>query len=233
MRRPSPTSAAPLGQPLFLLNLKAYPSSIGRRADTLLGLLEQASQEYGVPSALAPSLPDLGRLADRARLPVLAPHIDSRAAGAATGWVVPEAVAAAGAAGSLLNHSERPISPEEVARCVERLRALKLAAVVCARTPAEAGRLARERPPYLAIEPPELIGGKVSVSRARPEVITEAVLAVRAVSPRTSVLCGAGIHDRGDVRKALELGARGVLVASAVATSPRPKSALAELFRGF
>ncbi|MCI4346058.1 MAG: triose-phosphate isomerase [Thermoplasmata archaeon] len=233
MRRPSPTSGAPLGDPLFLLNLKSYPSSTGRKADLLLGHLERTSQGFGVSAAIAPSLPDLGRLAARASVPVLAPHVDSRAAGAATGWVVPEALAAAGVAGSLLNHSEHPLPEAEVERCVDRMRRLQLATVVCARTPAEAGRLARFRPQYLAIEPPELIGGRVSVSVARPEVIADAVQAVHAVSRQTKVLCGAGIHDRGDVHRALELGARGVLVASAVATSARPGKVLTDLFAGF
>jgi triosephosphate isomerase len=233
VRRRSPTSGARLGSPLFLLNLKAYPSAIGPRADVLLAHLERASREYGVAAALAPSLPDLGRIAAKAKLPVLAPHTDSKAAGPATGWVVPEALVASNVAGSLLNHSEHPMPPSEVARCIDRFRDLRLAAVVCARTPEEAGRLARLRPPYLAIEPPELIGGRVSVSVARPEVISDAVSAVHAESRQTKVLCGAGIHDRRDVRRSLELGARGVLVASAVATSDRPGRVLADLFAGF
>jgi len=89
------------------------------------------------------------------------------------------------------------------------------------------------RPDYIAVEPPELIGGNRSVSTARPEVVSGTVEAVRRVSPSTLVLCGAGVHARGDVARALELGADGVLVASAVTRSGDPRVAIAELLAGF
>ena len=94
-----------------------------------------------------------------------------------------EAIRAAGGAGSLVNHSERPIPEEEVGRVVQRLAEAGLAAVVCARDLPRSRRLAAFRPPYLAIEPPELIGGDVSVSTARPELILEVVEAVGEISP--------------------------------------------------
>lgn len=159
--------------------------------------------------------------------------MDPAEPGAHTGQVVAESLAASGARGSLVNHSERPLSEEDTGRAVERLRAIALTAVVCARDVAAARSLARFRPPYLAIEPPELIGGQRSVSTARPEVITGAVEAVHAVSPETLVLCGAGVHDRSDVRLALELGSHGILVASAVTKAPEPGRALVELLAGF
>ena len=105
--------------------------------------------------------------------------------------------------------------------------------MVCARDVEHAERLAAFHPPYLAVEPPELIGGRISVSTARPEVVQGSVAAVRAVSPETLVLCGAGVHDRNDVRTALRLGAQGVLVASAVTRAADPRAAIAELLEGF
>jgi triosephosphate isomerase len=80
------------------------------------------------------------------------------------------------------------------------------------------------KPDYIAVEPRELIGGKISVSQARPELISDTVKAVK-----TKVLCGAGINTRQDVKKALKLGAKGVLVASAVAKSKNPGKVLKEL----
>jgi len=183
--------------------------------------------------ALAPAAPDLAHLAAQLPLPILAQHADPLEAGARTGAVVPEAIASAGARGSLLNHSERPLSDAQVGEAVRRLLRLGLVPVVCAPDVEAARRLARFRPPYLAVEPPELIGGDVSVSTAKPQVISGTVDAVRRVSPGTHVLCGAGIRDRRDVRRALELGAEGILVASAVTRAPRPSRAIAELFAGF
>jgi triosephosphate isomerase len=140
---------------------------------------------------------------------------------------------ASGARGSLVNHSEHPIPEEEVGWAVGRLSGLGLAAVVCAKDVAHASALARFHPAYLAVEPPDLIGGKRSVSTARPEVVRDAVVAVQAVSPGTRVLCGAGVHDRTDVATALALGAEGVLVASAVTRASDPAKALDELFEGY
>jgi triosephosphate isomerase (TIM) len=195
--------------------------------------LERAGRAAGVAVAIAPPTPQLASVASAVHLPVLAQHVDPDAAGPSTGFVPVRTLAAAGARGSLVNHSEHPISFDAVRSVVPALKAAGLAAVVCAPTPRAVARLARARPPYLAIEPPELIGGRRAVSTARPAVIVEAVRAVRAVAPATRVLCGAGVHAREDVRRALELGSDGILVASAVALAPRPRRVLDDLLRGF
>ncbi|MEK6851522.1 MAG: triose-phosphate isomerase, partial [Candidatus Thermoplasmatota archaeon] len=87
-------------------------------------------------------------------------------------------------------------------------------------------------PDYLAVEPPELIGGNVSVTSARPEVITKAVERIRAVDPHVLVLCGAGVKSGRDVAKALELGTVGVLLASGVVKAKNPEKALRDLAKG-
>jgi triosephosphate isomerase len=79
-------------------------------------------------------------------------------------------------------------------------------------------------PDMIAIEPPELIGTGISISKARPELITESVKQIRKVNRSVKVLCGAGVTTAEDVSKALELGSEGVLVASAVAKSKDPRT---------
>jgi triosephosphate isomerase len=216
-----------------VLNLKVYPSALGDRALALGRLLADRAAAVGVACAIAPSAPDIGALTRKLSIPVLAQHADALAPGARTGFVLPEALRAAGARGSLVNHSEHPLSSAAVGELLERLRANRLAAVVCARDTRVAARLAGFAPEYIAVEPPELIGGKVSVATARPELIERTVRAVHARSPGTVVLCGAGVHDREDISVARRLGAEGVLVASAVATAKDPAAALDELFAGF
>jgi len=231
--RPPSTDQAVWGPPLFVLNLKTYPAALGAGAERLAQMLEDAGRAQGVAVALSPAFPDLGRIASLRSIPVLAQHVDSVDAGAHTGFVPAEAIAAAGARGSLVNHSEHPLSGAEVRDAVRRLANAGLVAVVCARDVTTARRLARTKPLYLAVEPPELIGGDRAVSTARPEVVSGTVEAVRAVAPATHTLCGAGVHDHRDVRKALELGAEGVLVASAVTRSDNPRAAIEELLSGF
>lgn len=233
-RRPPPfTDPAPLGTPLFILNLKVYPGRLGPGALRIGRAFEERLAERRVHGAIAPAAPDLGALARELSIPVLAQHADPHEAGPRTGYLVPEAIEAAGGRGSLVNHSEHPLSVRTIASTLDRLKALGLVAVLCARDAADSKRLARFRPPYLAVEPPELIGGTISVSTARPEVVADTVRAVRKVSPGTHVLCGAGIHDREDVRRAFELGAEGILVSSAVARARNPGRAIDSLLGGF
>jgi triosephosphate isomerase (TIM) len=222
-----------LGAPLLLVNLKTYPGHLGAGAERTARLLEEIGRARGVAVAIAPATPDLGRVAANVSIPVLAQHVDAVDAGPRTGSVPPEAVRASGGWGSLVNHSEHPLKPRETHDAVARLGSLALVAVVCAQDVAASRSLARNLPPYLAVEPPELIGGDRAVSTAQPEVVSGSVEAVRAVSPATRVLCGAGVHDRRDVRRALELGSAGVLVASAVTRAPDPRVAIEELLAGF
>jgi triosephosphate isomerase (TIM) len=232
-RPPRSTDGPSLGAPIFVLNLKTYPAVLGAGALVVARQLADAGRTAGVQVALAPATSDLAAVAGLGLLPVLAQHVDPVDAGPTTGFVPVAALTAGGARGSLVNHSEHPLSRAEVGAVTARLGAAGLSAVVCARDARIAGQLARLHPPYVAVEPPELIGGDRAVSTARPEVIVASVRTVRAASPTSRLLCGAGIRGRADVRRALELGAEGILVASAVALAPRPRDAIVELLSGF
>jgi triosephosphate isomerase len=220
-----------LRTPLVIVNFKAYAEATGRRAVELARVLSSASEGTGVCVAVAPQAPDLKEVAG-VGLPVLAQHVDPLRPGAHTGWILPEALREAGAVGSLVNHSEHPLKPEEIERCVGRLREVGLVSVVCAGDPELCRRVASFRPDFVAVEPPELIGTGRAVSKVRPEVVSEAVRLVKGVDPSVGVLCGAGISTGEDVRKALELGAEGVLLASSVVKARDWRAAAEDVIRG-
>jgi triosephosphate isomerase len=228
-------SARPdLGSPLFLLNMKAYPSGLGTGALYIGRRLGRLGKKYGVSVALAPTPSLMGWLARELTIPVVSQHADPFQPGARTGYILPSALKAVGIRGSILNHSEHRLLGDPLKEAARLLAEEGLATIVCAGDAKESVSLADLcHPDYLAVEPPELIGGKISVSQAKPEVVSDTVAAVRKVSPRTKVLCGAGIHNGGDVRKAIELGAEGVLVASAVAAARNPEDVMKELLSGF
>ncbi len=94
-----------------------------------------------------------------------------------------------------------------------------------------AKRVALLNPDAIAIEPPELIGSGISVSTAQPEIVSGAVEAVHTINPDVKVLCGAGITNGEDASAALDLGAKGILVASGVVKAEDPYKALLELAR--
>src|SRR3989442_1266063 len=106
------------------------------------------------------------------------------------------------------------------------------ASVVLAPPASDLAHVAKLSPEYIAIEPPELIGGDVSVTTANPEIVSGAVERIRAANPNVGVLCGAGVKSRKDVAKALELGTVGVLLASGVVKAKDPEAALRDLVKG-
>ena len=99
----------------------------------------------------------------------------------------------------------------------------------CAADIDEAKALAALVPDFVAVEPPELIGGDVSVTSADPEIVSATAAAVREVSEQVGILCGAGVKTGEDVAMAIKLGTSGVLLASGVTKADDPESALRNL----
>jgi triosephosphate isomerase len=86
------------------------------------------------------------------------------------------------------------------------------------------------RPNFIAYEPPELIGGDVSVTSAEPSIISDVVKACNPKNVR--VLVGAGVKTSEDARKSIELGADGVLIASGIVKAREPAKALNAIIHG-
>ena len=189
---------------------------------------ELVANELGVNLAVAGQAMDLSMLASAVSLPVLAQHVDGCGYGAYSGHVPVEIAHNMCVDGSLLNHSECRISDTQIQSAIDDMKRLGMVSIVCAESVEEAHRFVEMGANFVAIEPPELIGGEVSVSEARPELITEAVAKIGS----HNVLIGAGIKSGADVRKAMELGAGGVLVASGVVCSENPTAALRDLCSG-
>ncbi len=203
-------------RPLFVINFKNYQRISGEKSITLAKVAESVARGSDVKIVVAPPQASLALVASQVRIPVFAQHLDNTDAGSTTGFMVPEVARSYGVSGSLINHSEHRIPLAEIERLVKKLCALKMTSVVCARTPKEVKRLTSLRPDYIAIEPPELIGSGIAVSKARPSVITQSIRAVNSTNKKTSVICGAGIVDGNDVSAAMKLGSRGILVASGI-----------------
>jgi triosephosphate isomerase len=84
----------------------------------------------------------------------------------------------------------------------------------------------------LAIEPPELIGGDISVTTADPGIVSNTVKAVKMINKNVKILCGAGVKNGKDVAKAIELGSDGVLLASGVVKAKEKEAVLRDLAAG-
>jgi triosephosphate isomerase len=122
----------------------------------------------------------------------------------------------------LINHSERRLNLAEIDAANQAAKRAHLTTVICTNNITTTKAAASLGPDFVAIEPPELIGSGIPVSKANPEVVTGAVEAASGVK----VLCGAGISKGEDVKAAIELGTDGVLLASGVTKADNPEAAL-------
>lgn len=218
--------------PVIILNFKTYRESSAERGLALARICEEVAQETGKSIVIAPQQIDLSLIAKEVSIPVLAQHVDPIGEGSFTGHISPNAVKESGAIGALINHSERQLSHDQIRLTVEKCREVGLESVVCAND-IEMGKVAASfGPDYVAVEPPELIGGDISVTSANPDIVSGTVEKVKEVNPNVIVLCGAGVKNGEDVRKAIELGTEGVLLASGVIRAERPEAALLDLADG-
>ena len=220
------------GLPIIIVNLKTYEQGYGADGFDLCKIMEEISIEHNVNLAAAVSAIDLVDYSDNLKIPIFAQHIDGINYGSHTGSILPEAVRYSGAIGTLVNHAECQMNWEDIEATISRCRELGLLTVLCTADVEATKRGAALNPNMLAVEPPELIGGEISVSTAKPEVIRDSVSAVNQINPGIPVLCGAGVKDKADVSKALSLGSQGILLASGVVKSSEPRKVLIDLIQG-
>ena len=221
-----------IATPVIIVNFKTYERGYGAKALSLTKILQKVAFETKASVAVAVCPTDIGVISKECSLPVFAQHIDAAGFGSHTGHILPEAVKEAGAIGTLINHSERRLTLADIEECVKRAKEVDLITCVCTNNLTTSRAASLLSPDFVAVEPPELIGGDISVSKAQPELVKGTVDAVKSVSPNVKVLCGAGVKNGEDVRKALELGSEGVLLASGVVAAKDIEAAMKDLING-
>lgn len=221
-----------ISTPIIIINFKTYERGTGKEALKLAKIAEEVSNKSGVCVAVAPQFTDIAAIAREVSIPVFAQHIDPLLPVSHTGHILPEAVKEAGAVGTLVNHSERRVSLKVIRGAVKRCREVGLVSVVCADTPERTYKVASFKPDMVAIEPPELIGTGIPVSKAKPEIVESAVKLVRKRNSTITILCGAGITKGEDVAAALRLGTQGVLLASGIVKAKDQRKAILDLVEG-
>ncbi|PJE68344.1 triose-phosphate isomerase [Candidatus Shapirobacteria bacterium CG10_big_fil_rev_8_21_14_0_10_38_8] len=194
---------------MIFINFKTYQQGTGESALSLAKICAEVEKETGIKIIPIVQVVDIFRLASQG-LNVWAQHVFTP-----------------GAKGVLLNHAEKKLSWQDLKKIMEKRQDFQT--LVCSESLEEGQQIAILKPDFLAYEPPELIGGTVSVSQAKPEIISDFVAKIKEVP----VLVGAGIHNKEDIKKALELGVKGVLVSSDIVLSENPKQELLNLAGGF
>ncbi len=214
--------------PIIIVNYKTYSEATGKKAVKLSKIAEEVSMESGVNVGVAPQFVDIASIADAVSIPVFSQHIDPITPGSFTGHILLESVKEAGAVGTLINHSERRLKMFDIEAIITKTRESDLVSVVCTNNAAVSAAAAALKPDMIAVEPPELIGTGIPVSKSKPEVVSGTVELVKRINPDVVTLCGAGITRGEDVTAALKLGTKGVLVASGIVKAKDPRKILLE-----
>ena len=216
-------------QPVVIINCKIYQQVEGRGASSLASICASVREETGANLIICPPMVELARVAEQSKVPVFSQDVDPFVPGSGTGFTSPSLIKATGAVGTLVNHSEHKKPAADVGKCVSMCRELGLTVCACADTKEIAAELAGFSPEYIAVEPPELIGGDISVTTANPDIVSGTVDAVGSVDRKVKVLCGAGVKNGKDVQAAVALGAHGVLLASGVVKAKDPEAVIRDL----
>ncbi len=212
---------------MVVVNFKTYQTAHGASAEELA--LAMSGIETDARMIAAVSALDLAAVVAAAPdLEVWCQHLDPVGFGSNTGWLHPDTAVERGATGTLINHAEHKVSIEHVAMLLDQVPE-DFEVCACAADIDEAQALAALGPTYVAVEPPELIGGDISVTSADPGIVSGTVAAVREVTDEVGILCGAGVKSGADVATAMELGTTGVLLASGVTKADDPGAALDDL----
>jgi len=200
---------------MFIINCKNYEEISGDKIKKFIEIAEQVSKKYKIKIAISPPQHLIGLVANSS-IPILAQHIDDSKVGSTTGYIIPELLKKSKVKGSLINHSEHRISSKEIEKLVLKLKELKMISIVCVKDVAEVKKYLKINPDFIAIEPPELIGSGKAISTEKPDLIQKAARIVNDSKNKTKLLCGAGIVSGEDVAKSIELGSKGILVASGI-----------------
>jgi len=207
-------------KPVVIVNLKTYKQ--GDSAIKLAKQLERVSKNIivGVQAT------DIYETTKATKLKVYSQHVDYFKPGRNTGFILPESVKKDKAVGTFLNHSEHRLKSRIIKKTIKRCREVGLKTAVFAASLREAKKIKKMKPDYLIVEPPELVAGDISVSKAKPELIEK--IARKLKYP---FLVGAGIKTKEDVKIAMKLGASGIAVSSAITKARNPEKKLRELIK--
>lgn len=215
---------------MILLNLKLYPQSFASKALDFAAIAKKVSQKTGVKIYPVVSALDALSIREKIGIEVYLQHVDPFLEGAHSGFVSPLHAQSLGIKGSLLNHSEHRLQPGTIKSLLKHLP-IGFDSILCLQTLGQLNTWAKHlNPTMFAYEPKEYIGNtEISVSTGKPEQVKK----FSQILGKKDLLIGAGINQASDVTIGLQLGAKGILVASSVVKAADPEKELMALAKAF
>lgn len=211
--------------PYFETSIKCY---IYGQAELDYALeCQKAAVRYDVDVLFISSYTNLKTIAHTCpSLFVMAPYMDNIRPGRGMGLVLPESLKAAGAAGVVINHCEKPMALSDVKGCIDRCRELELLSFVCADSTDEAMAIAQLHPDIINPEPSQLIGTGTSVDLG---YVKRTVGAIKQIDSAILIEIAAGIGKAEDVYRYILAGSDAAGASSGILNSADPTKLLNEM----
>lgn len=215
---------------MILVNFKIYEETFGDGAVKLAEVCKRVMEKTKVKIIPVVSALDVYKIYKEVEIEVMIQSVDEYDEGAKNGYISPIQAQISGAIGSLLNHSEHQLKPGTIKKILKKWPK-DFKSVVCLKRLGQTETWAKKlKADFIAYEPSELIGSKdKSVATEKPEMIKKIV----EMYPSIPVIIGAGIKSKEDIEISLKLGAKGILISSAIVKSTDPESELLKLASAF
>lgn len=192
-------------KPFLMVNPKVY--LYGEKLIKLAKVADKLAQKFQVDILFTGPLIDLPRIkAETSHLILTAQHMDMMEPGRGMGHVLPEGLVAAGIQAVVLNHAEKQLTLNVLAKTIKRAKEVGLYTIVCGDSIEECRAIAQLEPDMMICEPTSLIGTNKT---SDDEYITKTVKTVKEIDSNILVLEAAGVSTGNDVKKVLQLGADG------------------------
>lgn len=213
---------------MIFLSLKTYKQATGDNAIKLLSSVKKISKKTGIKIISVVQPTDIYRIKKELKIEVWTQHIDPIDPGRNFGWISPYSVKKAGAEGVVINHSEHQLEEEKIIETIKKAKQYNLKTLVLAQTVNLALKIENYFPDYIGYEKEEFIATGVSMLKNEKENIK-----FLANKLKTPLIVGAGITNKDDIKQAVFLGAKGVILSSAFVKAKKPEEKLNELVTGF
>jgi triosephosphate isomerase len=207
--------------PFFEFGPKAY--LYGEKMLALAEYGDELAVKFDVEIIIDPQTLDIPEMARRCKyVKVFSQHLDPIPVGRGMGTILPEALKAWGAQGTLLNHVEKRLSLTDLELAIRCSKELSLMTMVCADNSEQAVAMAMFSPDIIVVESPGLIGG--GERKAENNALIEEInKRIRAVDPEIRILHSAGIKTAQDIYHVIASGSDGAGSSSALALAENPR----------
>ena len=213
--------------PYFEIGTKNYVYG-----DTLLDYAiaaDRAAEKYDVDVLFICPAVEIRRVCEYTKhLIVLAPYMDTLRPGRGMADVLPEALKAAGAAGVVVNHCEKPMSLPQIKATIDRANELDMLVFACADSVAETKAIAELHPDIINPEPSELIGGSGG-GVSSMDYVADVIREIRKIDSNILIEQAAGITNGQQVYDFIMAGSEAAGAASGIMNAKDPLAMIDEM----